>query len=393
MKIFHALIALIRAQYKTLPERQKPLAIWLTSLFGALLILFLIKVCLAIVIPQTKAIPAPIMIRHGKQVTIPPNSPLRSQMIIKAAGTLTLPHIVSVPGIVEANPLHTVNILPPLTGRLIKLTVSLGDRVKKDQVLAVISSPDLAQAYSDYDTARGIYKQTNEALNRAKKVNSAGANSIKDIELAQSAHTQALAELKRTKARLKILGHNTFRKLTIKAPMDGKITLLNYGRGSYVSDPAIPLLTVSNYKSVWVTANIPENLAGQIVKGQRVVVSLPAYPKLILYGKVSFVSSFLDPGTRRNQTRIAFLNVDGRLQPNMFATVNISLPQPSQIIIPISAILMNDDTTSVYVEIAPWVFERREVQLGPEDGEVVRVLAGLAIGERVATAGGIFVND
>lgn len=393
MKVVHAFIALIRARYATLPKCQKPWAIGLAVLFVVLLILLCIRFFLVIASHQNPVAPTPMMIRQGQQITIPKNSPLRSHMVIKAVGTLTLPHLVSVPGIVEANPYHTVNVLPPLTGRIIELKVSLGDRVKKNQLLVVISSPDLAQAYSDFDSARGVFKLTREALSRAQKVNRAGANSTKDIELAESAHTQAEAELKRTEARLKTLGHNQFSQLTIKSPIDGKITALNYGRGSYVTDLTAPLLTVSNFNSVWVTANIPESLAGVVVKGQRVVVHLAAYPKRILYGKVSFVSSFLDPDTYRNQTRIVFANLDGKLQPNMFATVNISLPQPSHIIIPISAILMNDDTTSVYVESSPWVFERRDVVLGDEDGLNVRVLSGLAIGERVVTAGGIFVND
>ena len=77
----------------------------------------------------------------------------------------------------------------------------------------------------------------------------------------------------------------------------------------------------------------------------------------------------------------------------MFATVNLFLPQPSEIIIPVTAVLMNNDTTSVYIETAPWIFERREVKLGLEDGDNIRVLSGLKLGERVVTAGGIFVND
>ena len=81
------------------------------------------------------------------------------------------------------------------------------------------------------------------------------------------------------------------------------------------------------------------------------------------------------------------------MQPNMFATVNIALNQPDQIMVPVSAILMNDDTTSVYIESTPWTFIRREVVLGTEDGDRVRVIAGLKAGDRIVSSGGVLVND
>ena len=77
----------------------------------------------------------------------------------------------------------------------------------------------------------------------------------------------------------------------------------------------------------------------------------------------------------------------------MFATVNIAIPQPNEVTIPISAILMNSDTTCVYVEITPWTFVRREIELGKEDDKNVRVISGLNSGDRVVTSGGVLVND
>ena len=64
------------------------------------------------------------------------------------------PHTLVSPAVVEADPARTVNILPPVAGRVVKLEVRLGDRVVKGQPLAVIESGDLAQAYADDDKAR-----------------------------------------------------------------------------------------------------------------------------------------------------------------------------------------------------------------------------------------------
>ncbi len=389
----HALISLLRTKYTSLSDRQKLVVTLLVALFSLLSMALLFKCCLAIAANKKNVAPEPIIIRQEKKIIIPKNSPLRSQMMIKTVKTSTTPHMVSFPGIVEADPSRIVNILPPLTGHLIALNVKLGDTVKQNQVLAVIRSPDLARAYSDHKKALSILKLTTEALRRTRGVNRAGANSIKDIDLAQNNYIQAVNELKRTKATLKTLGHNGFSLLNIKSPTEGRVTALNYGIGSYINDLTAPLLTVSNIKSVWVTANIPENLTGVVSKDLPVDVFLAAYPKQILHGKVTFVNAFLEPDTRRNKTRIAFPNPDGKLQPNMFATVKIALTQPNQVIIPLSSILMNNDTTTVYVETTPWTFVKRDVELGTEDGENVRILSGLNAGERVVTSGGVLVND
>ncbi len=383
----------IRAKYSVLPERHKPIAIMLTILICLLLIILLLKGCQAIASIKKKSPADPMMIHVGNEIKIPEHSSLRTQMSIKTVTVSTLPHIVSVPGMVEADPTRTVNILPPLTGRIMSLNVNLGDRVKKNQVLAVISSPDLGQASSDNDKAIGVLKMTTEALKRAKDVNLAGGNSIKVVQQAQNDYIQALAEATRTQAKLKTLGHNTFSLLTITAPIEGRVTSLNYGVGSYISDATATLMSIANIDTIWITANVPENLAGIVAKDQAVDVRLPAYPEEVLHGKVSFVNALLDPDTHRNKTRIVFPNPNEKLQPNMFATVNITIPQPNQVMIPLSAILMNNDTTSVYVETSPWCFQARDVQLGAEDGDKVRVLSGLTAGERIVESGGIFIND
>ena len=384
---------MVHAKYTTFSPQKKTIAILLAALLGLLFVIFLVKGCQAIAAGKQKVPPEAIMVRQGNHITIPSHSRLRTQMRLKTVRSSSAPHRVSLSGNVEADPTQTVNILPPLTGRLVSIHVNLGDVVQKNQILAVIRSPDLALAYSDNDKAKSMRNMTADALKRARDVNRVGGNSTKDVQQALNTDLQALAELQRTEARLKALGHHTFDLLTIKSPTKGRVTALNYGIGSYITESTIALLSISNLETVWVTANVPENLSGIIAKNQRVTIHLPAFPDQVLHGKVAFVNAFLDADTRHNKTRIAIPNPDGKLQPNMYATVHVSIPQSHWVMIPISAVLMNDDTTSVYVETSPWTFQQRNVQLGAEDGNNVRILSGLKVGERIAVRGGIFIND
>jgi len=155
----------------------------------------------AIAANPAAADPGPAMIRQGDKLTVPANSPLRARLAVSVVGTTAAPHAISLPGIVEADPAHTVNLLPPLTGRLTELKVRLGDVVKQGQLLAVVHAPDLDQAWSDVDKARDALALARKALDRARGVHEAGANAVKDFEQANSNVEQALAESRRSPPR------------------------------------------------------------------------------------------------------------------------------------------------------------------------------------------------
>ncbi len=347
------------------------------------------------------AAPAPMLVREGNRLSVPAGSPLRERLLVATVGEQNAPHQVSLPATVEANPANTVNILPPLTGKLIELKVRLGDTVKRGQVLATMSSPDLAQAVSDAQKAHDALDLAQRALVRARGVNEAGSNAAKDVEAAQSSVAQQSAELRRSEARLRGLGADgnggqtgqTGQVLKIVAPVNGTVTALTAAAGANLNDANAVLMTVSNLDAVWVTVNVPENLVGAVAPGQNAVVTLAAYPGRSFSGKVGFVSAVLDADTRRARARIVFANPDGLFKPNMYATAVLGVPQAAQAQVPASALLMNNDSVSVFVEAQPWTFVRRKVELGREDGDSVRIRSGLAAGERVVVRGGVLLND
>jgi cobalt-zinc-cadmium efflux system membrane fusion protein len=251
---------------------------------------------------------------------------------------------------------------------------------------------------ADAQKARDALDLAQRALVRARGVNEAGSNAAKDVEAAQSSVAQQTAELHRSETRLRSLGAEggggqAGQVLKIVAPMAGTVTALNAAAGANLNDANAALMTVSNLDSVWVTVNVPENVVGAVTPGQNAVVTLAAYPGRSFSGKVGFVSAVLDADTRRARARIVFANPDGLFKPNMYATAVLGVPQGAQTQVPASALLMNNDSVSVFVEAEPWTFVRRMVELGREDGDKVRIRSGLAAGERVVVRGGVLLND
>ncbi len=101
----------------------------------------------------------------------------------------------------------------------------------------------------------------------------------------------------------------------------------------------------------------------------------------------------IEPDSRRDKIRIAFANSDYALKPNMFATVTLAGRARSLVVLPSSALLMNNDRTSVFVATAPWTFERRTVDTAAGGGFSRSPSApASAAGEQVVVKGGILLE-
>jgi cobalt-zinc-cadmium efflux system membrane fusion protein len=338
------------------------------------------------------------MLRQGDKIVVPEGSALRGRLSVMPAPVQSVNAKLLLPGAVESDPARTAAVLTPLAGRVVALKVALGDRVTRGQVLAVIDSPDLGQAFEDDDKAADSAGLTEKNLGRQEAQNKLGVASHRDLDQAKSDHAQAAAEYTRTQARLRILGvppggRGSSRMLAVTAPVSGSITALAVAPGNMINDPTQPMMSIADLSTVWVTALVPEKDVAAVAKNQDAEVMLVAYPGRVLRGKVLFVSAVIEPDSRRNKIRIAFDNQDYALKPNMFATVTLTGPARTEVVLPSSALMMNNDRTSVFVATAPWTFERRNVETTLDEGSSVAIRSGVAAGEQVVVKGGILLND
>lgn len=372
--------------------------LWGGIVLGVLLVAALVTHGFGLVSGRHGPEEAPQLVREGDKIIVPEGSPLRSRLSVMPAEAETVSPKLLLPAVVESDPVRTAAVLSPVGGRVLDVKVALGDRVSQGQVLAVIDSADLAQAYDDDHKAADAFALTKKNLARQEGQAKIGAASDRDLDQARSDYAQATAEYARTQAHLKVLGvsaesNERSRLLTVRAPMAGSITALSVARGNMLNDPTQPLMTLADLSTVWVTALVPEKDVPAVGSGQDADVVLAALPGESLHGKVLFVSDVLEPDSRRNKVRIAFANPEHRLKPNMFATVTLLGPQKSRIVLPTSALLMNNDRTSVFVAVAPWTFERRLVEPQLEEGSSVAIRSGVQAGDQVVVKGGILLND
>jgi cobalt-zinc-cadmium efflux system membrane fusion protein len=82
-----------------------------------------------------------------------------------------------------------------------------------------------------------------------------------------------------------------------------------------------------------------------------------------------------------------------KLKPNMFADATFLAPRQMLQVVPTQALVLKEETDRVFVEVAPWTFEPRPVEVGFQQGDQAIVERGLKAGERIVVKGGVLLND
>jgi membrane fusion protein, heavy metal efflux system len=340
----------------------------------------------------------PLLVREGDRIIVPEGSPLRSKLTVEAVAEQEIQRTLVLPAIVEADPSRLVKIVPPLAGRITKLQVQLGERVKEGQALVVLDSPDLGSAYADHERATVLLELASKNRDRARSLSKIGGAAIRELQQAETDYVTADVEHYRADARLRQIGVNPeatdpSKTLTITAPIAGSVIELDVGAGAFWNDPNASLMTVADLSSIWVTANVPEKDTALVSKGQAVEVVFAAYPGEVFRGRVLFVSDIVDSDSRRTKVRIAFANPEIRLKPNMFATVSFFAPAQMVATVPATALVLKNDGERVFVEVAPWTFQPRNVEINFQQGNSAIIKSGLNAGERAVVKGGVLLND
>jgi cobalt-zinc-cadmium efflux system membrane fusion protein len=363
---------------------------------------------------------APQLIRDDHGITIPGGSPLLGKLTVATVGEKEIKRNLVLPAVVEADPARLVKVLPPLAGRVTQLKVQLGEEVVRGQPLAVLDSPDLAAAYADYDRAKVLLGLALKNRDRLRDLARSGGAALREQQQAETDAVTAEVEHQRAHARLRQIGvdpdsPDKARTVAITAPVSGSVIDLAAAPGALWNDATAALMTVADLSTVWVTANVPEKDTSLVTKGQQVDTVFAAYPGEVFNGQVLFVSNVLDPDTRRTKVRINIQNTAMRFKPGMFANVTFFSPSQTMPVVPTSALVLKDDVTQVYVEVAsaqppggtpavpgnagrtPAVqgitFKAVPVAVGFEQGDEAVVQSGLKAGDRVVVKGGVLLND
>lgn len=231
--------------------------------------------------------------------------------------------------------------------------------------------------------------QSNEAEVRAAR--GAVQRAIQEEQAARTALSAARSAVSAARASLQAAegsGHMEGEGglLTLYAPISGTIAERNATLGEAV-ERTTTLFVIESLQSVQVVASVPEREIARVRVKQRVEVTVAAYPKERFFGVVQSVGSRVDEKTRALPVRILVQNPNGRLKPDMYASVALATEgKVSALAVPASAIGEDGAERFVFVEEGGG-YERRDVKLGRTSSGMVEVLSGVKAGESVVTEG------
>ncbi len=292
-------------------------------------------------------------------------------------------------GVVEADPSRTMQVLAPVAGRIIDVKVQLGDRVAPDQELALVYAgaattsrgrraqwtPAPANELTAGDRQTGLRNDLSDAANDCQRVEAAPP-------------TRRVCALI-----MPAEGSGETRLFSLKAPVAGSVIDLGIRPGVTLDEPSSSIMTIADLDTIWVTARLRKKDVALIAPGRPVEIAFIAYPNEVFTGEARLVGDTLDPYASSFKVRIELPNPSRRLKPNMSTLATFSGPKETVPVIPETALIQKNGRDWVFVEVAQGSFEARAVNVDFRQDDQALAVSGVSIGERIVVIGGALLQD
>jgi cobalt-zinc-cadmium efflux system membrane fusion protein len=339
----------------------------------------------------------------------------RAGIVVQQARQILQRDATEAPGLVALNETRTARVGSLAEGLVMELLVQPGMRVRAGQLLASLHSHAVHDAWAGYRKARADERRlvtelrfATDAESRAERLFRDKALALQDLQRAQANRAAAeellgmgRAELRRSEEELEHLGithaedptGESGEQIPIKTPLAGVVLERFVTQGTAVT-PGTPMFVVSDLSTLWVLAEIDEAHIAQAQVGRPAVVRVAAYPQDSFPATVTYIDETVNPRTRRVTVRCETANPDGRLKPEMYATVEIGEGEPRSIVaVPAAAVQTVNGQPSVFVGEGSDRFRVRPVEAGRERDGLIEIRSGVREGESVVVAGAFVLKS
>jgi Cu(I)/Ag(I) efflux system membrane fusion protein len=333
--------------------------------------------------PDGAAAPAPAAAAPAS-LTLTAEAIATANIKTAPAQVRALARLIKAPSELELNARRVVHLTARTPGRLERVLVVRGDRVREGQALAEIYSPAFLTVQAEY-------------LQAAARARRLAGDPAED--------GQARKILAGARERVRVLGISPAEfdaldasgvplpLLTVRAPMAGTVLESAVVAGDSV-ELGTSLFRLADLSTLWARMHIQERDLSTIQAGAEVVLRTQAYPEEEFRGRLILVGDVLDAGTRTVEGRVEVANIKGRLKPGMFAEATVGAAGERRVLVGPAAALQDDEGRAiVFVRTGERTFVRREVQAGERVDGHLEILTGLAEGEEVVISGGFLLKS
>lgn len=249
------------------------------------------------------------------------------------------------------------------------------DPVQKGQALAELYVPEWVAAQEEYLSV--------------KRMQGSGVTEL----LGAARQRMRLVGMSEGQIRLVEASGTLQARLTVTAPIGGVISELNVRDGMTVMAGA-PLFRINGLDTIWVNADVPENLSAQVRPGNAVEARTPSLPGIVFKGKVGAILPEVNAATRTLKARIELANPSRQLVPGMFATLSLSAaPRADVLLVPTEAVIKTGTRSVVMAALGDGKFIPLDVETGTETNGQTEIRKGLEEGQKVVVSGQFLIDS
>lgn len=328
-------------------------------------------------------------------IRIPAQFAERIGLRSEASTTREIAPVVHVTGVLEFDEQRIAAVGSRISGRIKEVSVIEGTKVKAGDLLASLDSAELGKAQSDISAIQARANFARMDVSRKEELLKQGITAKRTLELARQELSVAEAELRAATQRVQALGGGGKGKnlgvTGFVSPIDGDVVKVHVFRGQAV-EPSYTAFTIADRSTLWVRLSVFEGDVGNIRVGDTVEIASQVNPENVLTGKVTYISTVLDPVTRSAEVRVVVPNEAGTLRVGqaVMAKIHPSAATKRGLAVPRAAVVQVDGKTTVFVAVDETSVVPRPVELGIQGADIVEVKSGLAEGDRVVVGEGVF---
>jgi Cu(I)/Ag(I) efflux system membrane fusion protein len=317
---------------------------------------------------------------------------VRLGVVSRVAGT----RMLRTTGRVAADENRTYPVVAAVSGWIRKIeSVTTGDVVKKDQVLASFLAPEVefrSAQQSYYTGLEALYRMAATQPQPQPQSQSQSHASVRGAEAIERMADE-LRTLGVSNSQLREMGgrRELVQDIRVESPVEGVVLKRSVSLGLRF-DRGFEFYRIADLNHVWILADVYRDQLPFIRRGAAARITTAGETRA-LSATVSPSEPIFDEATLTLRVRLEASNPQWALKPGMFVDVEFPVDLPATLVVPADAIVDSGLRKTVFVDRGNGVFEPRLVETGWRVGDDVEVRKGLMPGERIVISGTFFVDS
>ena len=329
-------------------------------------------------------------------------------IVLETAGPATIRTTTRLPGEIGFNEDRTAHVVPRVAGVVEAVPATLGQSVRKGDLLAVIASAQVSDQRSELLAAQKREQLARKTFDRELKLWEEKISPRQDVDVAEQALREA--EIAVANARQKLLaigatigattgratgmtagGGSALTRFELRAPFDGVVVEKHLTLGEQVKEDA-SVFVLSDLRTVWARIDVPAGDLAKVRVGERAVVRSAAFEQSA-DGTVAYVGPLIGGQSRTAQARISLANPERAWRPGLFVNVDVMTGETSApVTVAADAVQVFEDRQVVFVRTAEG-FAAQPVKTGRGDGRRLEIVDGLRAGAKVAAVNAFVIKS